>query len=59
MHCADQNKIVYLGYLVEQGEGSYQKLMNADFDHTGYYKLMVDNGGIKVVEIVGLDINET
>lgn len=50
---------IIIGYLVELGEGSYQKLMNADFDHTGYYKLMANNGGIKVVKIVGLNVNQT
>ncbi len=50
---------IIVGYLVDLSIGSYQKLMNANFDYTGYYKLVADNGGTKVLEIVGLNVNQT
>lgn len=46
---------IMMGYLVDLGFGSYQELMNASFNHTGYYKLISDGKTFKVKEIVGLN----
>lgn len=45
---------IMMGYLVYLGFGDYQKLMNAQLDHTGYYKLIGDEEAFKVEKIVGL-----
>lgn len=47
---------IIVGYLVDLGLGSYQKLMNENFDHAGYYTLIYNNGELKIGEIVGLNI---
>lgn len=47
---------IIVGYLVDLGLGSYQKLMNANFNHAGYYTLIYSNGELKIGKIVGLNI---
>lgn len=49
---------IMIGYLVGLGLGSYQELMNASFDHTGYYKLISDGKTFRVKEVVGLNKNK-
>jgi len=46
---------IMIGYLFSIGYGSYQNLMNASFDHTGYYKLSHQGNNFKVEEVVGLN----
>jgi len=47
---------IMMGYLVDLGFGTYQELMSAELDHTGYFKL-VRNEKIFIAEkIVGLRI---
>jgi probable phosphoglycerate mutase len=48
---------IMIGYLVSVGYGSYQDLMNAAFNHTGYYKLIHTHTGFRVKEVVGLKRN--
>ncbi len=48
---------IIVGYLVYLGFGSYQKLMNASLDHTGYYTLIASGEDIKIVKVIGLNIN--
>lgn len=50
---------IIVGYLIHLGLGSYQKLMNADFDHTGYYTLTVKNGKFNIGKVIGLNINKS
>lgn len=45
---------IMIGYLVDLGFGSYQELMNAKFDHMGYYKLVSDGEVFNVEEVIGL-----
>lgn len=49
---------IMIGYLVDLGLGSYQELMNASFDHTGYYKLISNGKTFRVKEVVGLNKNK-
>ena len=47
---------IMMGYLIDMGFGTYHELMNATWAHTGYFKL-VKNEGIFIVEkITGLSI---
>lgn len=48
---------IIIGYLIDLGIGSYQKLINANFDHAGYYTLICRKGKIKIGEILGLNIH--
>lgn len=48
---------IIVGYLVDSGLGSYQELMNAKFNHTGYYTLIYRNGELKIGKIIGLNIH--
>jgi len=48
---------IIVGYLVDLGLGSYQELMNAKFNHAGYYTLIYRNGELKIGEIIGLNIH--
>lgn len=48
---------IMIGYLVYAKFGTYQDLMNANFDHTGYYTLICSNGDIKVGKVIGLNIH--
>ena len=49
---------IMIGYLVGLGFGTYQNLMNADFDHAGYYKLVANENTFNVEKIVGLNIKK-
>lgn len=49
---------IMIGYLFSIGYGTYQKLMNASFDHTGYYKLIHDGEKFTVDEIIGLTVKK-
>ncbi len=45
---------IMMGYLVYLGFGDYQKLMNAQLEHTGYYQLIGDEKKFKVEKVIGL-----
>ena len=47
-----------IGYLFSIGYGTYQNLMNATFDHTGFYKLIYDEDKFIVEKIIGLKIKK-
>ncbi len=49
---------IMIGYLVKLGYGDYQRLMNAEFDHAGYYRLVSDGNIFEVKEVVGLNIKK-
>lgn len=63
---AEKNKTVLLvshfdlmiGYLVSLGYGTYQELMKAEFDHTGYYRLSSDGKNITIDEVIGLHVKK-
>ena len=46
---------IMIGFLVSIGYGTYQKLMNSTFNHTGYYKLYVEDSKFSIKEIKGLN----
>lgn len=45
---------IMVGYLAYLGHGTYQSLMNASFDHAGYYKLVSKGKDFEVKEVFGL-----
>ncbi len=45
---------IMIGYLVFLKYGIYQDLMNATFDHTGYYTLIYNGNKISVGTVIGL-----
>lgn len=45
---------IMIGFLVSIGYGTYQKLMNSKFEHTGYYKFLQAGNKFTVEKIVGL-----
>ena len=46
---------IMIGYLIDIGFGIYQELINAELDHTGYFKLVDIGETFQVKEIIGLD----
>lgn len=46
---------IMMGYLIDIGFGTYQKLINAELDHTGYFKLIGGGETFQVKEVVGLN----
>ncbi len=49
---------IMIGFLFSLGYGTYQDLMNASFDHTGYYELLHDGGSFMIKDVVGLKLKE-
>lgn len=50
---------IMMGYLVFLRYGTYQDLLNAHFDHAGYYKLIYEKDKIFIDDVIGLRIKET